>query len=125
MNFLLIFRNSCNFWGTFDGSCCVPLALPNGTEVPESFAYDAGSLGALFELLWKSKRAPPIFKKGATIHCGGETLYFTSSNLGDREKAGEEINGNIIVFSGSKKPGKPDPVGVSADGIKSGLHVWR
>jgi len=88
----------------------------------QNFGYSVLCKFAAFSL---SKRAPPIFKKGATIHCGDKTLYFTSSNLGDREKAGEEINGNIIVFSGSKKPGKPDPVGVSADGIKSGLYVWR
>ena len=87
----------------------------------QNFGYSVPYAFADFLL---SKRAPPIFKKGATTHRGGETLYFTSSNLGDREKAGEEINGNIIVFSGSKKPGKPDPVGVSADGIKSGLYVW-
>ena len=88
----------------------------------QNFGYSVPYAFADFLL---SKRAPPIFKKGATIHCGGETLYFTSSNPGGREKRASDIYGNLTQISAPKKPGNADILGISAEDIYSGQTTWR
>jgi len=64
-------------------------------------------------------------KTGAASTLGAKTPQISSSNPGEREKAGQEINGNTTCFFEGKKPEKADLPGVSAEEIKSACRTWR